>query len=633
MLKYAKFVGANTDHLTAQSFVFPRSFSENTRDNLRLAVIISCSGEDVFTKVRQVSQVIEDAFFIEDDSISLKLNRLQEIIKKSLKDVSALQILLVCWKMDVLYILSKGSHKCYLNREDKVLDLTGFKDSGELTSGYIKEGDRVLLINCKSLEGTPEGSVEQWDEETIKSLINTKPENLEEEANLLIARQNTPKEKNSEELSDTEAVEEEEYRDLPKPIALVILENIKSTIPDSLKAIDPEKTESLKPSLPSFKNPLSKVSIPSVKILFNKKILLAAGALVIILAGGYFGWRYFLKDTISPAQNSQIAGIRDKYNQALSLKDSDQKAAMAALTASKTEIEEFLKKNNKNSEALELKKHIEENEGSILKVYQVSEFPVFLSLDLIKEGFDSQELSFSIRNLLVLDKNQKSLVSISTDNKIHKILAGQAQLGTPKYVALNGSNAFVYSEDKGLVKVDIDNQKASVVSEPDKEWGNISSIFGFGSNVYLLDTIKNQIWKYVPTASGYSSMFTYVKDGQNINFSGADKLFIDYSVWVIKKSDPEIIKFTAGNKDFFSIANLDKPLTNIGAFFVTEEKDAVYILDKENSRIIVLKKNGEYQAQYRGDKFATAVDLAADEVKKKIYLLEGGKIYEIEMKE
>ncbi len=626
MVKYAKFVGANTDHLTAQSFIFPRSFSENTQDELHLAVLISCSGEDVFTKVRQSAQIIEDSFLTPDDSISLKLKRLMEEIKQNLKGVNNLQILLTIWKMDVLYILSYGNHKCYLSREGKVLDLTALKETEELISGYIKEGDKILLINSKSLDQLE--TVEDWDGKTVTKLINTEIDKLEEEANDLITAQD-PLKVTEEEVDNIEG----EYTDLPEPVALVILQNVKSTIPDSLKALEVERLEMEKPSLKSITNPLSKISVPEFRLFLNRKIILGLIVVVIVLSAGYTAWKYFGQGSLGGNQTAKFLSIKEKYHQSLALKDSDQKAAIEALASSKSQLEEILKKDSDNMEALELKKQIEESEGNILKIYNVSDFPVFLSLDLIKEGFNSEELSFSVSNILVLDKNQKSLVSISTDNKIHKILAGETQLGTPKYMTLNGSNAFVYSDEKGVVRVDIDTQKSSTVSEVDKEWGSISSIFGFGSNIYLLDTIKNQIWKYVPTESGYSSMFTYVKDGQNINFSGADKLFIDYSVWVVKKSDPEIIKFTGGVKDFFGVANVDKPLENIKNFFVTEEKDAIFVLDSVNSRVIVLKKNGEYLSQYRGDKFATATDLAVDEVKKKIYLLEGGKIYEIEMKD
>jgi hypothetical protein len=220
MVKYAKFVGANTDHLTAQSFVFPRAFSENTKDNLHLAVIISCAGEDVFTKVKQTLQQVEDSFLTEDDSIAAKLKRLMDEIKQNLKGAEFIQVLLVSWKMDVLYILSKGNHQCYLNREDKILELTSLKENEELTSGYIKEGDRILLINSKSLDSLEEQEAkkEDWNEKIIKTLINTKLENLEEEANSLIAAQNIQSTDSKE-----EEVAEDEYKDLPKPIAVVIL--------------------------------------------------------------------------------------------------------------------------------------------------------------------------------------------------------------------------------------------------------------------------------------------------------------------------------------------------------------------------------------------------------------------------
>ncbi len=216
------------------------------------------------------------------------------------------------------------------------------------------------------------------------------------------------------------------------------------------------------------------------------------------------------------------------------------------------------------------------------------------------------------------------------ENKTNQILAGNTQLGDAKFASLNGDRAFVYSQDKGILSVDLDTKKTITVSKVDSEWGKVSDIFGFSSNIYLLDTLKNQIWKYVPIASGYAEKVSYVKDSK-VDLAGGKKLYIDYSVWVLKLGG-EILKFTGGSPDFFSIGGLDKPIEEVTSFFVSEEEDNLYLLDSINSRILVLQKNGQYQKQIQGDKFKTASDFVVDEKGKKIYLLESNKIFQIELK-
>ena len=56
------------------------------------------------------------------------------------------------------------------------------------------------------------------------------------------------------------------------------------------------------------------------------------------------------------------------------------------------------------------------------------------------------------------------------------------------------------------------------------------------------------------------------------------------------------------------------------------------MLDSGNSRLLVLTKTGTYKGQITGDKFGQASDLVVDEKGKKVYLLDGSKIYQVELK-
>jgi hypothetical protein len=200
-------------------------------------------------------------------------------------------------------------------------------------------------------------------------------------------------------------------------------------------------------------------------------------------------------------------------------------------------------------------------------------------------------------------------------------------LGGAKLASINGSDVFVYSLDKGLIHIDTDSEKLSVVSKPDEGWGNIQDIFGFSGNVYVLDTgsppAGGMIWKYAPTINGFSQKQEYLRGEADL--SNGKRLMIDYSVWVLT-SEPDILKFTAGSSDFYAISGLEEPLTQIDALFVTEDLDSVFILDKSKTRILVTKKNGEYLAQYVKPELAKVDDFFVDEEGKLIYLLMENKI-------
>ena len=106
---------------------------------------------------------------------------------------------------------------------------------------------------------------------------------------------------------------------------------------------------------------------------------------------------------------------------------------------------------------------------------------------------------------------------------------------------------------------------------------------------------------------------------------------IESSVYVLKK-EGEMLRFTRGDKDNFSYEGLDKPVKDPKSFFVSSDTDNLYLLDSGNSRLLILTKTGVYKGQISGDKFAQSSDLVVDEKGKKVYLLDGGKIFQVDLK-
>lgn len=557
MIKFAKYVGVNTDYLTAQAYIFPKNIPvEEALDKPFSTLLISASGEDVFTKIRQASSMVEELIYSSQEPVSLKIDKVFNFLTEQLRPADDLQVLIVCASKDIVYLKSQGAHKAFLLRGQKLTELTSSIPQGYLISGYIQAGDRLLLINSR-LESQikPEEKREDlYSSRQIEALISSPLDNFEETAEDL--------------LKDIKHLE---------PIATVLIVNQplveQAGVTDELQ------------SPGRFKIPNFFQKPAFLKLIGKRNIWLGLSllGLTILLGGGvYFGTKFW------PSQENKA----------------DNPQSLPTQSGNQTEV---------------------------TNIHQVSDWPVFLSLDLIKGGFSLSKIAYSLGKILLLDEASKTLVTVDLTNKNPQILAGSVQLGQAKFASLNGDQALVFSADKGVLKIDLSSKKVSTVAKLDEEWGQVVDIIGFGSNVYLLSQDKNQIFKYTPIESGYSNKINYIKEGQKIDFGGAKKLQIDYSVWVLKNG-ANIDKFTAGNLDYFAFGGLEKPFKEIKSFFPTEEADTIYFLDPENQRLVVTKKNGAYLSQYTGEKFSTASDFIIDEEGKKIYLLEGGKIYQIELK-
>lgn len=632
-IKFAKAIGANTDLLSAQAVV-------SSRDNKTLAAIISGSGDDSFAQIRQTVLQLDEKFFESTSPLDQRLDEVFGFLQETLSVFGDLQIIISYWQEGVLYLKVLGNHKAYLLRDNNLSELSAQAEKGQLISGFINDNDRVLLVSSKSIDLTAliDNQPQVWDETTVRVLIAAPFDDLEGEIeNIIVSNEHT------EPIAAVLAVVEPEI----KPETLPAEPGSESEPqPETGEIRNLDVTLNSEHSRTDYRSDSETAFSQKPKTIFdflfsinfkkfipkNKMVFVIIGVLLFLIL--IFGITMSFYNKGQAAKNAQfnqfISAAKDKLNQAKTLSELDPKSAKQSLDEAKDNLDKAGKIKPKDSQIKDLADEISKNTGSILKIGQLNDWQVFLSLDLIKQGFSSNRFSYSLGKVLLLDDKDKSLVVVDLTKKSNQILAGQTQLGNARSVSINGDNAFVLSEDKGVVKVDIQNQKVVQVTKVDNEWGKITDIFGFSGNVYLLDSAKNQIWKYLPVAVGYSSKFPYLKNSK-ANLANAKSLKIDYSVWVMS-GNVMLSKFTAGVEDFFSVGGLDKPIGSITSFFVAENEDKLLILDSVNSRLVVLKKNGQYLAQYSSDKFKNASDFAYDDKEHKLYLLSENKILVTDLK-
>lgn len=602
MLKTAKIIGLNSDTDAAIALIAKGEFG-----NFYFFAIVASSLEDAFTRTRQVLSEAETAFYASDLSVADRLAKIRDLIKTSLIDAADLHILLAATQEEAadtfFYFLgTSGNLEGYLARVGQRTDLNQMSE-GQVISGIIKDGDRIIMAT-KTLDGILQ--------DNLLGLEKIEMEFLEDE----IA---------------SKLPEAENY-----PVAAIVIEKEKivpeiteEKVKEPVEVFNPESGVKTKAFLKAVGRFTKRTVIRLIPRSKRNIAIIGVILLILVIISVGIGYKNKKDAEVLSSRDNLLQGATDEYNKAISLKDSNTSDALSSLKKSEEVIDQLIKSDPKNSKAEELRKKIEESLPQISKIYTISEFSVWLDLNLIKQGFSAKSLSLSLDNLLILDPDKKTLVKINTKTKSQSILAGQDKIGSAQMVSLNGSLAFIFSKDKGVLKIDTTNNNLSVVAKPDEGWGIIADLYAFGGNVYLLDKVNNQIWKYLPTESGYSDKREYLKGKADL--SDSSKMEIDSSIWILKNPQ-EIIKYTQGVVDFFSYSGLDKPVKEISSFFVSDETENLYILDKGNSRLLVLDKKGNYLAQYQSDKLTTITDFIVIEAQKKVYLLEKDKIYQIDLK-
>ncbi len=217
---------------------------------------------------------------------------------------------------------------------------------------------------------------------------------------------------------------------------------------------------------------------------------------------------------------------------------------------------------------------------------EVSPDEVFFDLKLIGNKAAANYADFTKEYASILDTAGKKAYLINVASKSHETFP-LTDLTNPTLVTEYNGVLFVFDKGKGIYKGG--DEKLARIIPPDKEWGNVTDMKVFNSNIYLLDKGKDEIYKYIPAEDGYSSKISYFQSGQSIDLLGAQNMSIDFSIYIL--SSDRLWKYTGGSKDDFSP---DQHL-DYGSFarvFKGEEADFIYLLDNANARIVALNEKG-----------------------------------------
>jgi hypothetical protein len=255
----------------------------------------------------------------------------------------------------------------------------------------------------------------------------------------------------------------------------------------------------------------------------------------------------------------------------------------------------------------------------------------FFDASLVKKEGTIDAMSLFEGKLGLLDKVSRSVYTLDVSAKRSEIAGGGDAINGALHVSLYGDKIYVVT-DKGIASVRLSDKKTmgDTITKPDA-WGTIGMIAAYTGNVYLLDTEKSRIWKYVATEKRFSDLTEYLNPDTLPDLSKATSMAIDGSIWV-STSDGKILRFTQGKENTFLPQGIEPALGNFLALYTSDVAKNIYVLDKENKRVVVLDKDGFYLSRYLWEASFVPSQIVVSESEKKILLLSEGKIYSLELK-
>lgn len=639
LLETAKIVGTATEEAWSQVHTFSPTEKEKLAKRGQFLAVISLSelteGEVVAVGREIISRLHEEYYgHLEEEAIHQLAQALKQVLGETKEEVKV-EIEAVALVGETIYFAVAGEGKVLVYREGKVATvLSGEKRKVEIASGRGVSGDIFLLGSQKFFSLLAEGAIkaalsaESASEaaESLAPMIHGQKEDgqaaaavlrledlVEEKPEIIVSsEERLPGEKPTEQIFEKQRAKTDIKQGLTallkrvRGIVQLILFKVEKRLKRRAIYLAKEDKEEERPR----KTLMSVAAI----LLFLLVISVVLGA----------RQRNFRQE--NGGQGAILRQAQVKKEEGDALISLNPIRARQLLLEARDLINE-ISGEEANQAVIDFKAELEQSLSLVMHEHEV-EPTSFFDLVFIKDEARGDDLAVSGNELVILDKEKKVIYGLEITTKKSSILAGGESLTDGQQVATFLPKVYLLT-GRGVLEFDQETKREKLVIETDEEWGEIIDFRAFGGSLYLLDK-QGEIWKYPGIEGGFGAYRRWLK-GEKPDFNDAVGMTIDGSIWILKKNGT-ILKFTQGNRDSFTISGLDQSLNNPTAIFTDDDQENLYIVDKGNSRIVVIDKSGEYHSQYLWQGMGDITGLMASEGEKKILLLSGNQVFAIEIR-
>lgn len=539
--------------------------------------------------------------------------RLKESLAKVSQENPTTEILAAVVFGPALYLSLYGHGQVFLKRGDKIGVL--LKGEGRLknASGLLQEGDLLVLGSARFFEAVNRG--------TLKASLQGESVNeaVEMLAPLVLGREDM-----ALAAAILALVKKEEMPEI-KPLEEV-------AISEPVKMDQPVRQSKFKLSLP-FRR--LNIFLPASRPVFlrtsqaeKRKRIFFVLAIVLL---GFLGLSLFLGRQRVAEQRRQaqarelLRQAEEKLNQGKITSTTDPTAGKALVTQAQEIASQALKLwPENNEEGIFLKNQIDQFLSSLGREVALAEPSVFMDLKLIADEIEAQNIALTGSDLAILDSAGKKIYFLNLEKKSYKAVDYPGKKA--QFLAAYDGKIFIFDQEGVYVANGLSSPVLKIAV--DKDWGKIAGIASYLGHVYLLDTGKNIVWRYLTSGSDFGSKTNWFKE--KVDLSNSVSLAIDTSVWILNKNGIE--KFSLGRKDNFVLQKMPENFVNPVKIYTSPKYLNFYVLDKGSGKIYVIAKDGAFQSVYAWEGFKQATDLVAEESLKKIFVLVESKIYEVGLK-
>ncbi|MDP2736498.1 MAG: hypothetical protein Q8O59_01790 [bacterium] len=387
------------------------------------------------------------------------------------------------------------------------------------------------------------------------------------------------------------------------------------------------------------KNLYLKISASIFKIFFwyknlNKinKILLSSFLICLIVFSSNLAWQNIKNKEVKnqTAISDLISAIEQKQNQIdASLLYNNEAGAKKLIE----EVKELMLKLPQKSQAQKDQYNvlIAKHQVQIEKISRVVRADAVLVSDFINLNPNAGPANITLaqEKIFAADAGENSIYSIDLKSQLTTAInltdQNISQLDFPD---IDKNNNISYFNAGSIITFDAKTEKLSTleIDYPAKTQ-KIVDIKQYNNRYYLADAINGQIYRFSKSGSKLAGAVGWLNSPEDL--TSATGMDIDGNIYLLKNNG-EISKYSKGQKQEFSISEVEPNFSQAAKLVISDNLDYLYIFEPIAKRLVVFNKNGDFINQYTSDKFDSLKDFQIDETNKKIYFLNGASVYSIE---
>jgi len=638
----------------------PENVYEKRLGSLFMAGILNNALPQHIQFLQNIARIIKEKYYRSASASSEKalkesLRKANEYLEKIAKngDVSWLGNLGFCalsvkansinqknWEVNYTKV---GELKIFLLRKGQIVDIDQkvkfdeiepypLKIFGNIVSGKLVESDILLILDSETLDlFLKENYLKEIGQfsllgpnserpKKIKSFFNGKRENLAQVFGLclLIVLTNETLTKQKETIALSVNLGRFSFKKLFGPVVKLFKApklnfNLKSLI-DYKKLI--------KFSLPKFK-------LPKLEMKNNQQAFLIILLIFCVLVGyTIFNRQEQGKLQLYQKQFEEIRGKMEQADNYLTIIDVNPQAKKSAnkilneMWKSIIELEKFEADFTPElaNDLSGLKEKVSLSLKQLNQLVEIEEPDLFFEFK-VKE-FIPQKMVYFNDKLYFFSPFANNLIEINQEKEL-KILTTDRQIN---FATPLSSHLLLFSVPDQLLGIK-NGQLDKSFKIDDSLGSNFSDLANYRSNLYCLDK-ENRIIKYNYLGDfQWDNPLVWLENEKAIDYKS---IAVDSSVWLISKDNTLDNYYTGKLQKNISINIFPEP-EDFSKIYTDIQTPNLYLLEPIQKRIVITDKSGNVIKQFQSQKFDSLLDLSVSSDAKTIWLLNGLKVYQINL--